>query len=473
MDEREITMWVRGALAHYYDLEFLSNSPLNELTAVATIRSEYTARTFTRPPLGWSVQSFLDQALGNLIRPGTHNLLVARYLHEKSIKDLCAEIHLQPAALHQKINRAFEELVSIIISLELNAQSNSITRRYELLEHVPPHHHGSLSGIDSGVSLVLDLIREQYRHATMPLVVTGIGGIGKTTLIAESVYRWIERDQPLLKRVLWLQVLQSKPQQGIEEKNAVIESLIGQLVRQLSLPPPEHPLLEQQLQQVAYVLNEARYLLVLDNVETESEEAAVLTIYRILGRTTLPILVGSRRTPSEFALDAYRIPVRELSLEDATHVVRQEYWRLTQQPIADADIQAIIKKVGGHPLALKLVTAQCQLFPVEHVLETLVSPSSLAAHLFSPIYERAWEMLSPLARDVLISLNLLPLEGTSWSGIQQLARVTMPDAPLNDIDEVIRALVKLNLLQVSAHSRPRYSMHRLTYRYLEQRAGWE
>ena len=137
-----------------------------------------------------------------------------------------------------------------------------------------------------------------------------------------------------------------------------------------------------------------------------------------------------------------------------------------------AVVAALHAVVGGMPLALKLVAAQMNHWPLTVLLENLRTAHTRAPEgLYTFIYRRSWLALGDHARTLLLSM--LPLapdgEDVEWLTL-------MSFLPPDEFGGALAQLRDYSLLETSGPpDSPRYRLHRLTTTFLQTEvlAGWD
>ena len=166
------------------------------------------------------------------------------------------------------------------------------------------------------------------------------------------------------------------------------------------------------------------------------------------------------------------ISLGELAEEHALALLQAETKRLGIAPLSEGSLRKIYTAVGGHPQALKLVAGQVGKLPLEYVLNGLYRSSSMADDLYTRIYESSWALLSAVARHILLGLLLLPMSGANWDDLQEAVRGSGLSADEQMLEPAVQELSELNFLQISLSEEAKpYSLHRLTYSFLEQKIG--
>ncbi|HWE61313.1 MAG TPA: NB-ARC domain-containing protein [Chloroflexota bacterium] len=211
--------------------------------------------------------------------------------------------------------------------------------------------HGRLSELET---LSRWLLTERCRL----VAVLGIGGIGKTTLVARLAHDLA----PRFEAAFWRSVRNAPP---VEEWLA--GALAALSAAQTHLPDGE----EARLTLLLDVLRQKRCLLILDSLETILQPGAGegryrdgYTGYSLLLRRVAEtghqscLLVISRETPPEMGPpDGARFPGRPFPLTGLGIVDGLALLRDTGLRVEGTEGRALVERYGGNPLALKVVAA--------------------------------------------------------------------------------------------------------------------
>jgi predicted ATPase len=237
------------------------------------------------------------------------------------------------------------------------------------------------------------------QSGTRLLVLTGPGGIGKTTL-AVSVAQIVQVDYP---EGVWF--IDLSPLRTRETAIAAIAQAVG--VRELGV--------ETSVQDLARTLHDRNALLLIDNAEHLSGIGEVVGGL-LAGAPALSILVTSRRPlhlriERDFPVQALPIPAtRDLATIEASPAVRLFVGRAqTTVPSFGLDsknaasIASICQRLDGLPLAIELAAARLRLFTPAQLLQRLEQSFSLLAGsaVDAPSRQRT------LAETVLWSVEML------------------------------------------------------------------
>ena len=218
-------------------------------------------------------------------------------------------------------------------------------------------------------------------------------------------------------------------------------------------------------------LSEARFLLVLDNIETHSELGALAPL----------LLAADAFRPSKLVITSrvavrQHAPVRDRQLREFTKhqsrsFLREEARRADQNRIAEATdeaFDAVFDVVGGNPLALQLAFGLMQFAPIDEVIRTLRT-SRTSDPFYRWIYWRVWQDLSAESRELLVAMSRLSVAGVGWERLRALTNLGDQLTPV--VEELDRR--RLLIIQGTFDS-PTYSLHRLTSTFaIEVLSTWD
>src|SRR5690606_4123610 len=126
---------------------------------------------------------------------------------------------------------------------------------------------------------------------------------------------------------------------------------------------------EQQIVQLRREMKSRPCLVVIDNLESETDTAYLLTQLHDL--TSPSKILLTTRTQATWPVAVYGMPVQQLSLAAAEALLRgyaRECGVRVVEEATPADIQSIYDIVGGNPLALKLVVTLLDTYSLTQVL---------------------------------------------------------------------------------------------------------
>ncbi|MDQ4077691.1 MAG: NB-ARC domain-containing protein [Chloroflexota bacterium] len=474
MDENTLERVIRDALSSYYDLEALDRSPLGTLQITQCLRYGTPSSSLVATHVtGVAVRQLLDEAVIQLERdrPDAAELLRQRFRQGLLVNEVSAQRHIGTSTVYEHQQKAIAALTAVVAEMDAQAYTAAVSRRRALIARIPAPTYHTFVGHEPYLGQIGQALRAGLINPGSPLVISGLGGLGKTSLVREALVRWLTNEPSAIEHVLWATVVQSgDPIGGLSDRREryTLEHVLAQVGEQLDEPVNALPSNEQRLRLLARRLGHESSVVVLDNVETPDEVTLALRIAQALAPVA-QLLITSRHRIEQPHVDP--LDLQELSEANARELLKLEAERLRIEPL-DADTsREVFRQVGGNPLALKLVIAQTRRLPVRKVLQGLRDHAASINALYAHVYHTAWQLLSREAREILLGLILLPPAGATWEGLR--LAVESEDAPCDDatLEAAVNELADLSLLQISPALDPVYSLHRLTYRFLERQSG--
>ena len=297
------------------------------------------------------------------------------------------------------------------------------------------------------------------------MAIDGLGGIGKTTLASTLAHEFVHSER--FADLAWVSTKQAEfqPNAGIRatgraalDADGLTDALLAQLLPAL---PPTMPRPEKRVALLRQ-LKAQPCLVVVDNLETVDDSAALLPELRQLANPSKFLITTRFSLRAEADIFAYTLA--GLSESDVLAFLRYEAATRNIAPLLAAtpeQLTAIYRVVGGNPLALKLVMGQAAFLPLAQILTNLQQAQGKRVDaLYTYIYWQAWQMLSPVERQLLLTLPLAPN-----GAFDQLTLASGLDE--ETLQGVLARLIELSLVQVGGDlSEPRYGLHRLTETFL-------
>ncbi|MCP4544678.1 MAG: hypothetical protein GY832_46860 [Chloroflexi bacterium] len=291
------------------------------------------------------------------------------------------------------------------------------------------------------------------------VIVTGLGGIGKTA-VAVEVARRCARDPSLpFQTIAWESAKQELFSDGeiVQVRDAVIAfpELLDSLGRQLQGPNFLHRPEKEKEQSLADILHATSCLVIVDNLETtHNTQEIVSRLQVLLGQSR--VLLTSREA---IAGDLFRVTLHGLPEQNSITFLRQEGSQRNIREIAEADddvLGEIHQATQGMPLAMKLVVGQVEVLGLDVALGNLQQGQG---NIYSFIFFDSWRRLSDLAKKLLLCMG----PTVSAVGRAELEMVLKAQGAL--LDQAIQELVRLSLLTpqpLPGIKQRGYTIHQLT-----------
>lgn len=308
--------------------------------------------------------------------------------------------------------------------------------------------------------VIEDLIaRLRDPRARRLIIISGIGGIGKTATAVEVGRRCLEEN--LFRAVLFKRVSQEwfADETGNggsgSQPEVTFTMLLDEIAESLRLEYLQDRSPEVKEAELRLKLQERSTLIILDGLEREDDSAALVRkLAKFLGRSRA-IVTSRLRLTFRFA---HTVSLSSLSRIDGMAFLREEARAQDCGSILEASeetLDRILSTTGGNPLALKLVVGQVRVFDLDTILRRLNEGKS---DLFQPMFANNWRQLSPPARQLLVRMaaSARPL---SYEKLQTLDGFEDEEA----VNSALMEAIKASLINVSeVHGRKQYSINTLT-----------
>jgi hypothetical protein len=443
-------------------------SDLDELLFITRLRFTDGAKQYGAARYG--VMKAIEQL--ELQSPEAAEILRQRYLERKSIQEIVSITHRSSASVHRDLRQATAKLAEILWEFENREYEDYERVQFQRLE---PPTYDRLFGVDEIADELFQLLTDPNSPSLIMLV--GAGGVGKSSL-ADFLTRRIIKAH-IYEGIGWVSI---RPQMSLWDMRPfftaestehaleqVFEQLTVQLLGEEYVPSPFD--LAKAIDRLDVHLRRGRHFIVLDNLETlEQPESLFEALRRFTPQTKF--LMTSRRLPTHSAeIFEFRIP--QLDAEASIALLRHQAQKRNVVSLMEADREVLMQlyeKIGGNPLALKLVVGQASVHALKVVMEDIeMARGRTVQELYEYLYRWAWNNLSEKEQKVFLAMPLLPPEGGQY---EQIVAITQMDE--SDVHDALEKLVTLSLVEFRPGIESgRYAIHGLTRTFLqEQAARW-
>ncbi len=389
-------------------------------------------------------------------------ILKERFVADRTVVSVAQELSVSEATLHNRQAKAQTALAAILWQKERKESEGLYARARSALCKLPAPTYTRLFGVTERLSKLTHSLNDAGGRWLIAL--DGLGGIGKTALAREAVEQAVMNDR--FADLVWETAQRERFVWGSRQKIAgpalTFERLLDAIASQLGQPEIRRQSLDNKKADIKYLLGEAPYLIVVDNLETAVDfEVIVDGLWSLTNPSK--VLVTSRYRLSRYE-QAHTIHLHPLGDADAVAFMRYHGAERGVAEVVEATEEALLslqRVAQGNPLAIKLVIGQIDRRPLARVLVDLQAARGEAAELYTFIYHRSWDMLSDAGRVLLLNMPHLPPAGGDEDDLLAASGLTEPELA-TAIDE----LVNLSLLNLSGPEERRYSIHQLTHHFV-------
>ncbi|HEY3310327.1 MAG TPA: NB-ARC domain-containing protein [Anaerolineales bacterium] len=334
-------------------------------------------------------------------------------------------------------------------------------------EDLPNKGFSKLWGRDDDIVQIMNELRNP--NGKTIISISGLGGIGKTAVALETAEICLR--EGLFEKVIW----ETSKEEGfigsdvqqLSPSFSSLDSLITNIAIKLNQERiARERNLKNKLNLLRFILTRNRYLIVIDNLETVSDFKNIVGELSSLATGVSRILLTSRPKLTDFEA-IHCVSLKGLEENVFMSFLRHEGKARGIKAIEQAEdksLHAIFQCIGGAPLAAKLVVTQLSRLPLEIVLSNMRQAKGNMEEVYKFIYRATWNILSSDARKALISMHVFPSSVTR-STIAYVS--TVKD---DNLIAALNELVSMSLLDTNdqlADSKKRYSMHALTFNFIQ------
>ena len=376
----------------------------------------------------------LMAALAEDGRTGNHELLAWSVLYARYVR---VDVGLQQPALADALSsnvrsiRRYQQhgvrrITERLTALEWETRHRRRKRRLALA--LPSSEPLRLFGREREVTALTDTLAQTPRH----VILTGVAGIGKTALVQAFLHRLIADDA--LEGLVWL----------TDRPSA--DYVLAQ-VRAALLPPEANV-------EVRELLALRPTAVVLDDVSALWSDVAQFDALLQSLASALVYVTSTRYAPLSQSHTVLRLT--EINREAAQALVHEV---AASHDAADSDdlSEILWTAVGGHPLALTLLTRRTELLPA--------LDGSDITQTVEPLYVSAYVTLTPRERHALYSVVAMPTGLVNVSDVVSIWQSLFSPSDLTALVRnswVIRRSVEIGLVELPQSAR-HYLISRLAF----------
>ncbi len=379
-----------------------------------------------------------------------------------------------PEAIGGLIAAAIIALLSYFFVKRFRKESPQEKALQELLPESPvPEIYSNLPSRTEfiGRKKEMERVKAALNSRYFLICIDGIGGIGKTSLALEVIHECLrfskgeiiiedeQQDQsaiPKFDGFIWT---------SAKDRELRLNDILDAVARTLDWPGIAQQPYEEKIDSVRKLLQTKRYLLIVDNFETITDEAVRDFLLKIPEPSKVLITSREQKLPQ-----AWAVSIKGLEQNEALALIRNEGQRLGLKSVEEADDQVLLRlyqATGGAPLAIKWSVGQIK--QKGQSLDTVLAALHEAkGDIFEQVFARSWSLLSEDAQQVLM---VMPIFASSAS---RDAIEAASDVHHFALDEALGQLVQMWLVEVTDEletAKRRYSVHPLTRAFGEAKSN--
>jgi tetratricopeptide (TPR) repeat protein len=290
--------------------------------------------------------------------------------------------------------------------------------------------------------------------------IDGVGGVGKTALAIKCAYEFWERRN--FELIVWTSAKSTRlTLSGIDQIVPSLTSLENILDEIITVTFPEilSASIEKKKQEVKWILGNAKCLLVVDNLETVTDQE-VMQFLRDIPEPSKALVTSRHRIGQGERV----IRLEGFDSVEAIKFIRQEAEHAAATMLINSgtkELREIVESTGGIPLAIKWVVGQVALG--RRVSEAIERIKVLGSAPLEFCFRETFDLLSDPAK---LLLKSIPLFSNPVSSIEFVA---VTELPIHQVEEGLVELVRVSMfnLDPSSTDLPRYYALPMT-RYFAQ-----
>lgn len=308
---------------------------------------------------------------------------------------------------------------------------------------------------------------EGLRQRSAVVLITSLGGMGKTCLAREVAAHCMRKDStlPTFEAIVWVS---DKERIGTTNLSVVLD----EIARTLDYPGFTSLPFDDKRYEVDQLLRRQQVLLVVDNFETITDGALLSWLLRLPEPSKA--LVTSREFPAEFR-SSWPVDLRGMSTSEANEFMLHQLRFLRIEDLVNdpAELEPLSEVTGGNPKAIMLALGYLK--HSQRTLDKVINDIYAGRdNLFEDLFTRTWQLLDDSAQRVLMAMTLFTVSASE----QALSEVSAVQG--FSFGRAVERLGEISLLDMSRpniRSAPRYSLHPLVRAFarakLSEHSGFE
>jgi LuxR family glucitol operon transcriptional activator len=304
-------------------------------------------------------------------------------------------------------------------------------------------------------------VLEGLAQRSAVVVITSLGGMGKTSLAREVAAQCLQKgldNNARFEAVVWVS---DKDRPGTTRLSTVLD----EVARTLDYPGFTQLPLADKRSEVEQLLRRQRVLLVVDNFETIQDQELLAWLLRLPEPSKT--LITTREYRREFRWGTWPVELRGMNQVEAQKLISQRLRLLKMDSLVNnpTQLELLLVATGGNAKAIEMALG-CLKYERQGLQKVLDDLYEARSELFKDLFSRSWELLDIATRRVLLAMPLFANSAT----YEALAATS--DLASYAFDIAVERLTDLTLLDVQhtdLSSSPRYTLHPLVRTFAQAR----
>jgi tetratricopeptide (TPR) repeat protein len=325
-------------------------------------------------------------------------------------------------------------------------------------------------------------VADGLNQRTAAVAVVSMGGMGKTSLALEVAARCLQQPRaqpeaegpqpPPMQAAIWISD-KDRP------SSTTLLSVLDEIALTLGYPGYTQFEPARKQREVELLLKQQRVLVVVDNLETVSDQALIRWLMRLPEPSKA--LITTREFRPEFQQGAWVVELRGMEAHESDQLILNRARQIGMRPPPDAETRRELgQRAGGNPRAIELLLGLMKRSgqSAREVIDLWVAAQGERAggadHALTELFVAGWASLDGEARQVLLAATLFP------TAVSRAALKEVAAASEAGLFQATQQLADLALLEIEhgqgepGREGPRYSLHPLTRHFVEaQHSSYE
>jgi hypothetical protein len=389
-----------------------------------------------------AISSLIVNLINSQQNSTSFKILKTRFIDQNTILETARAFNLSEDQTNRLQRQGISELAQLLI---LKEKSKKNIYQRTLNSKIPISTTKYFIGRDAILKELIGLFEQT--NFKFKILMIGIGGIGKTSLIIEFAQNLIAREA--LEDIIWINA--GKWQNEFE--NNFIELIEQTVNTHIDL---DQPGVRESSLPLAIIIDEV----------DRAEHLRILLNSDIVRSRSTNVLISSRSRPTAIPNTISSFYIEEFERTDSFEILKSKLVEYNLDYRIDEckdHFPEIYQYIGGNPLAIAVFSGMLEVIPVKPILNDFREANFRSIEeMYRHIFSRSWESLSHFSQELLITFSAINAPDTAIS-LNHLASVSK----LGKV-EMFQGLEQLYLRSmIERRGKDQYSIHALTRSFLQ------